>query len=96
MKRAITFEQAKARFTNRFTMEHVPPWAKEAPDATPPISSKRPGYYAPQFRTDREWYDNTRFKGEPGHLGTARECTTSGQTWPLGQWLDEPFKRSGK
>ena len=90
MKRAITFEQAKARFVNRYTMEHVPPMSQHRPCDHGGTETR---YYAPQFRTDREWYDNTTFKGEPGHIGIAGDCHSTGQTWPLGRWLDEPFKR---
>jgi hypothetical protein len=77
------YQQAKARWVNRYTMEHVPSWARIADD-----NGK---YYAPQFATDMEWYENTLFPGEAGHVGTAATCYTTGQTWPLGQWLDQPF-----
>ena len=31
MTRVISFEQAKARYPHRFTMEHVPAWSRERP-----------------------------------------------------------------
>ena len=77
----MTFEQAKAQFVHRFAMEHKPTWANQ------PLSDGK--FYAPQFRSDREWYDNTVF---PPENGKRKYCTTSGQTWPLGMLLDEPFE----
>lgn len=83
MTRPLTFEQAKAQYVHRYTAEHVPAWART------PHNGR---YYAPQFRNDREWYDNTLFYGE-SELATRKYCYTSGQTWPLGQWLDAPYSR---
>lgn len=88
--RALSFEEAKSRYVNRYTREHVPSWAKSRPCDHGGTESR---YYAPQFRTDREWYDNTRFYGELGHIGRKADCFTTGQTWPLGQWLNKPFTR---
>lgn len=81
----LSFEQACAQYVHRFTMEHVPAWAKNVrPDGT---------YYAPQYRSDREWYENTEF---PPHALTMSKkdtsCYSSGATWPLGQALSSPFK----
>lgn len=90
MQRAISLALAKSRYPHRFTMEHVPAWARHRPVEHGGTETR---YYAPQFRTDREWYENTRFPGEEGHLGDAEDCTTRDQTWPLGHWLDEPFKQ---
>lgn len=81
----ITIEQAKAQYVHRYTMEHVPTWAR--------LPADNGKFYAPQFRTDREWYENTTFHGEPGHLGDKKHCYTSHQSWPLGQWLDKPYTR---
>jgi hypothetical protein len=84
MKRPISFEQAKAQYTHRFTMEHVPVWAiLRAPNGK---------YYAPQYRSDKEWYDNTLFAGE-SELATKEACYTANQSWPLGQWLDQPYQK---
>ncbi len=82
-----TLEQAKYLYVHRFTMEHIPQWALQ------PHASK---YYAPQYRTDQEWYDNTFFSGDEGHLGTAKECTSTNQSWPLGTWLDAPYTKGMK
>lgn len=84
MKRP-TFEQACARYVHRFTCEHVPQWA------TRPLGHGR--FYAPHFRTDREWYDATLFPGEPEHMNGRKHCQTSNQTWPLGRELSKPYKR---
>jgi hypothetical protein len=73
----ISFESACNRYVHRFTMEHVPAWAKEVrEDGT---------YYAPHYRSDREWYDNTEFP--PVFDG----CYSTGQTWPLGKELTALF-----
>lgn len=88
MKRRPSFEEACARYPHRYTMEHVPNWAHSTC-----VFKEGRRYYAPQFRTDREWYDNTKFEDEPGYLGRVGDhyCYTTGQTWPLGKWLDAPF-----
>lgn len=77
-----SFELACRTFTNRYTMEHVPQWARE--------KQHEGKYYAPHFRTDAEWYAATLFFGE-SELATKNICHTTGQTWPLGRWLDKPF-----
>lgn len=85
-----TFEQAKARYTLRFTMEHVPEWAQLTtgfPDG---------GYSAPQYRTDREWFDNTTFPGERGHINSRNYCYSTNQSWPLGQRLDQPYRKEDR
>lgn len=82
-----TLAQACAIYINRFTADHVPAWAKKvAPNGL---------FYAPQFASDKEWYENTKFYGEPGHIGVRHECYTSGQTWPMGQWLNTPYSVGG-
>jgi hypothetical protein len=85
-----TFAQAKATYINRFTMEHVPAWAlQQREDGT---------YYAPQFETDAEWYVNTVFPGERGNFTAppkgGRYCESRNQTWPLGKFLAQPFRRA--
>lgn len=85
--RKISFGEARRQYVHRYTIEHVPAWARR-----PAPNGK---HYAPQFRSDLEWYDNTLFPGEDGHPfpdSRRGDCYTTGQTWPLGQWLDEPFK----
>lgn len=81
----MTFEQAKREYVHRFTMEHVPQWAKK------PMPNG--AFYAPQFKTDREWYENTLF---PPHKYSRSKrdtsCFTSGQTWPLGKSLTAVYK----
>jgi hypothetical protein len=88
MKRPLSFEQAKAQYIQRYTLEHVPTWAGRTPADSGGTETR---FYAPQFRTDREWYENTLFPGE-GHVGKhERQCYTTNQSWPLGKWLDRPF-----
>lgn len=86
MARPLTFEQAKARYVHRFTLEHVPAWAS--------VPAPCGRFYAPQYRTDREWYEATAFPGECDISPRARYCHSAGRTWPWGQWLDAPFVRS--
>jgi hypothetical protein len=78
--------EACATYVNRYTMEHVPAWARR------PLETGK--FYAPQYRSDAEWYANTVFPGEPGVHGNSRHCYTSGQTWPLGQWLTEAYRKA--
>ena len=76
---ALTLAQAQAQYPHRFTLEHVPAWAKlRAPNGR---------FYAPQYRTDSEWFALTRFPTDRRE----RYCTSSGQTWPMGLWLDQPL-----
>ena len=84
MARPITLEQARTRYVHRYTMEHVPQWARAA--------APNGKHYAPQFKTDREWYEKTLFAGE-SKMANKNSCHTSGQSWPLGQWLDTPYSR---
>lgn len=80
-----TLEQAKAQYTNRYTLDHVPAWAmKPAPNGK---------YYAPGFASDLEWYNATLFPGDPGHIYGPGYCMARGQSWPLGPWLDAPLNR---
>ncbi len=90
MAKRPTFERACAKYLQRFTMEHVPQWARLRPCEQGGTETR---YYAPQFISDREWYDNTTFEGEPGHLSMKGDCYTTGQTWPLGRWLEYPFQK---
>lgn len=77
----MTFEEARARYVNRFTMEHVPAWAmKRREDGT---------YHAPQYKSDREWYENTHFPPHP--LCDKGHCHSHSQTWPLGKSLPGPY-----
>lgn len=82
--RKVSFAQACAAFVHRFTVDHVPAWARKPCDGNGL-------FYAPQFASDAEWYENTKFYGEPGHIGGRDECYTTGQTWPHGKWLARAF-----
>lgn len=79
-----SFQHACSTYVYRHTMDHVPEWA------TKPISPGK--FYAPQYRSDQEWYERTKFPGEPGHIGRITECYSSNASWPLGMWLAAPFK----
>lgn len=77
-----SFKEAKASYTQRYILEGVPQWTRN------PTPNGR--FYAPHFSTDKEWYENTLFHGES--LAADRDhCYTSGQTWPLGKWLEKPL-----
>lgn len=79
--RVISFEQAKARYPHRFTMEHLPQWAKK-----PHINNGEfVGFYKPHYRTDAEWYANTIFPGEMDIPKKEKHCYSRNQTWPLGE-----------
>lgn len=80
--RKIPLEIAKSRYPYRYTMEHVPAWAK--------TSAPNGKYYAPQYTSDQEWYARTAFP--PNNPYSRSDCHSTGQTWPLGQWLSKPFK----
>jgi hypothetical protein len=82
--RTISFDQAKRDYPQRFTCEHVPQWAKKPCEG----NGK---FYAPQYKTDAEWYENTFFNGE-NELANNNYCHSFGATWPLGQWLDSVAK----
>jgi hypothetical protein len=85
VKTPPTFEQAKAMYTHRFTMEYVPMWASRVRnDGT---------YYAPQYRSDREWFENTQFPPKNPIARSKRDtsCYSTNQTWPLGQALKSPY-----
>jgi len=84
MTKRPTFEQAKAQYVHRYTMEHIPQWARIVRDDGT--------YYAPQYASDQQWYDHTLFPGEAGHIGDRKHCYTTGQTWPLGQALARPYR----
>ena len=85
-KQRMPFEEAKRTYTHRYTMEHVPKWAKKPCEG-------HGRYYAPQYRSDAEWYTHTLFPPESGH---PTECWSQNQTWPLGLWLDKPYEIKGK
>jgi hypothetical protein len=83
MAKLISFDDAKRLYVNRYTMEHVPLWAKQ------PCSGNGK-YYAPQYRSDAEWYENTDFPPLKAR-GSDGDCFSANPTWPLGQWLDKEY-----
>lgn len=87
--RPLTLAEARARYVHRFTLEHVPAWARVAHDHT----ELGAVFYAPQYASDAELYALTIFPGE-GDLGPrSRYCESGGQTWPLGQgFLTAPYR----
>lgn len=74
-----TFEQACNAYVHRYTMEHVPRWAR-----TPRADGR---YYAPHYNSDHEWYAHTLFYGET-ELAGRRHCYSEAQTWPFGVSMD--------
>lgn len=81
MKRAISFEAAKAQYPHRYTAETIPAHAK----------TRQPNglFLAPQYLTDVEWYEKTLFNGE-SEFADRNHCHSAGESWPFGQWLDTP------
>ena len=80
--RKLGFALAKLNYARRYTMEHVPFWAKEF---------KTPPFPAPHYATDREWYENTIFEGQREYIKCDERCNSSNYSWPLGKFLDEPY-----
>lgn len=89
-----SFERACAAYVHRFTMDHIPDWARGPMPNGATGGKVAQAFYAPQYASDREWYESTRFPGEPGLHGNNRHCESGPPTWPLGQSLTQPFKRS--
>ncbi len=85
-KRPISFTEATSRYVHRFTLDHTPSWA-----STQCAYGK---YYAPQYESDEEWYANTLFPSEEG-CPWKDNCMSSNQTWPLGMWLNKPYRKTG-
>lgn len=79
-----SFSEACTRYVHRYTLDHVPNWAR-----WPRADGN---YCAPQYRSDREWYDSTLFPGEPGHIGDHKHCFSTKPTWPLGDRLPAPLQ----
>lgn len=75
-------------------MEHIPQWAHTPHKHTGGEFDGQTLFYAPQYRTDREWYAATLFPGDAGYPYGARDttCYSSGQTWPLGKWLARRYE----
>jgi hypothetical protein len=84
--RIISLTQARIQYPHRYTMDNVPDWARKPCEG----NGK---YYAPQYRSDAEWYERTTFPGERGKPLTESHCESNAPTWPLGQWLDAPYTR---
>ena len=83
--------EALAAYVHRYTAEHVPSWSR-----TPAPNGR---HYAPQYESDGEWLDKTRFpitrSGQGIRLksGSNIHCESNDPSWPYGQWLDRPFNR---
>lgn len=93
MNRPISFTQACDQYPHRFTMEHVPAWARKPHLHESGEHVGKTLFYAPQYRTDREWYENTIFPGEGDISSRADYCESSGATWPLGHWLEHMYAK---
>lgn len=84
-QRPLSFEDAKYKYRNRFTMEHTPTWALK-----PLVVNGKQVWPGPHYATDKEWYNNTEFLGE-GTRATRKYCRSMNQTYPLGKYLDKPY-----
>ena len=87
--RPLSFEDACRRYVNRFTKDHVPSWALK------PINTEGTEFPAPQYRSDKEWYENTEFMGE-GTTATRKYCRSMNQSWPCGKVLPRPYPEWAK
>lgn len=83
MKRP-TFEEAKRLYVHRYTLNHIPQWARKPCEG----NGK---YYAPHYSTDVEWFNNCKFYGDEGFYGRRGDSQSGDQSWPMGKWLDEPI-----
>ena len=81
----MSFDDAKKKFGNRYTLEHVPAWAKN--EFTSSSGEKK--FYAPQYKSDQEWYDNTTFP--PHNNFSKKDCCSVKASWPKGKWLKAPL-----
>jgi hypothetical protein len=53
-------------------------------------------FFAPQFMTDLEWYENTIFPGETWEdvrIEDDGHPMSVNQTYPFGYFLDKPFEK---
>lgn len=87
MRRKLTLAQACAMYPNRYTLDHVPDWARV--QRVLPKGEAELHYYAPQYASDAEWYARAIFPGEPGLHGNCKHMITGVPTWPLGQSLKQ-------
>lgn len=83
-ERPITLEQAKKKFTDRFTLDHVPVWASK------PCARAGGKYPGPHYNTDAEWYAKAEFIG---YLTKAQRkyVRENKPSYPMGKWLDKPY-----
>lgn len=95
MPRSISFEAACAGYKNRFTCEHVPAWSSQSfrDQGGNDQGDLSDLFCAPQYKTDKEWYDNTDFPGENGNT-QHNVCHNRNQSWPLGKTLTAPYRKS--
>ncbi len=77
--RPLSFTEACTRYVNRYTVDHIPAY----------VRNRQPNglFLAPQYASDREWYECTLFAGE-SPLANARYYHSTKHSWPFGQWLD--------
>lgn len=68
-------QEALRIFTNRYTRDHIPQWARKLkPDGTP---------YPLQFNSDNEWLDNSYFYVDTdGNLNKHIDLCESYPTYP--------------
>ena len=84
-QRPLSFEAACKRFKKRFTLDHTPGWARH-------IVERTGKYQAPRYNSDMEWYQRSEFIGF-ATTGSRKYIRENDPTWPVGRWLDKPFKR---
>ena len=87
MSRPISLEKAKQQYPHRYTLEHLPAWARKPHHDQ--STNEFVGYYKPQYKTDLEWYENTAFPGENGIGKRETYCQSNNMSWPLGQGFSD-------
>lgn len=86
-KPRMSFEEACRRYVHRYTVDHFPQWAKKP---VVPEGMGRIRFYAPQWRSDREWYEYHLFP--PHNPFSKTSChATRVPTFPMGLWLSDPW-----
>lgn len=82
-------EDARRAFVHRYTAEHTPEWAKNAP------KGKGEAQYSVQFKSDRDWLENTLFEvNRDGRLRRSATMCLSSPTWPNNPELRNPLSPS--
>lgn len=84
-ERPLSIDEARRRFVKRFTLNHIPHWAKHKLP-----NGKYPG---PRYESDQHWYATSEFIGF-GATGVRKYIREGKPTYPVGRFLDAPFTKA--